>query len=200
MISVATDLWKVNHRLQHRLNKRIDSIVNRWGGEEKKKKERNRKSEAANGGKSTRCKSRGDAVWYRVEEREEGEGARPASKRSIVQRTGKCSAGCSAHVQSLRPIHLCVHPCIYSRSLYSTAALLRYFLSYAKSLTSSINWRSVFFCFSYEEEIDRERNLNNMEEKGIFDEKFTRGTISRIILSRFVCREEKRRHIMDERV
>lgn len=198
MISVGTDLWKVNHRLQHRLNKRIDSIVNRW--EEKKKKERNRKSEAANGGKSTRCKSRGDAVWYRVEEREEGEGARPASKRSIVQRTGKCSAGCSAHVQSLRPIHLCVHPCIYSRSLYSTAALLRYFLSYAKSLTSSINWRSVFFCFSYEEEIDRERNLNNMEEKGIFDEKFTRGTISHIILSRFVCREEKRRHIMDERV
>lgn len=144
---MGTDLWKVNHRLQHRLNKRFDSIVNRWGGEEKKKKERNRKSEAANGGKSTRCKSRGDAVWYRVEEREEGEGARPASKRSIVQRTGKCSAGCSAHVQSLRPIHLCVHPCIYSRSLYSTAALLRYFLSYAKSLTSSINWRSVFFFF-----------------------------------------------------
>lgn len=58
-----------------------------------------------------------------------------------------------------------------------------------------------FFFFSYEEEIDRERNLNNRkEEKGIFDEKFTRGTISRIILSRFVCREEKRRHIMDERV
>lgn len=44
-----------------------------------------------------------------VQKREEGgEGARPAPKRSIVQRTGKCSTGCSAHVQSLRPIHLCV--------------------------------------------------------------------------------------------
>lgn len=37
---------------------------------------------------------------------------------------------------------------------------------------------------------------SNMEEKGIFDEKFTRGTISRVILSRFVCEEKRRDNII----
>lgn len=98
-------------------------------------------------------------VWYRVEE---GEGARPASKRSIVQRTGKCSAGCSAHVQSLRPVHLCVHPCIYSRSHLDRrpSPLFSFLRKISAILTPPINWRSVVFFFSYEEEIERERNLN----------------------------------------
>lgn len=79
-------------------------FVNR-GTEKKKKRKWRKERKGKERSQAAVQKSRHGVVQRREEG---GEGARPASKRSIVQRTGKCSSGCSAHVQSLRPIHLCV--------------------------------------------------------------------------------------------
>lgn len=110
LISIATKKTKKRETNrcfdQHRLNERFPPthIRKSWNGKKKKRKWR----------KERKGKERSQAAVQKsrygvVQRREEGgEGARPASKRSIVQRTGKCSSGCSAHVQSLRPIHLCV--------------------------------------------------------------------------------------------
>lgn len=154
-----------------------------------------------------------------VQKREEGgEGARPAPKRSIVQRTGKCSTGCSAHVQSLRPIHLCV------QFVYLLAQLPRpppyplfsFVFSFAKSLDGFLllAWIRLigrmfscfflFFLFRAKKDREREFELWNSEflnlslwidrkiwERTIFDEKFIRETTTMSRVTLWICREEE---------
>lgn len=153
-----------------------------------------------------------------VQKREEGgEGARPAPKRSIVQRTGKCSTGCSAHVQSLRPIHLCV------QFVYLLAQLPRpppyplfsFVFSFAKSLDGFLllAWirliRRMFSCFLFfflfvrrriENESSNFEILNfwiclwidrKIWERTIFDEKFIRETTTMSRVTLWICRQEE---------